>query len=209
LTGADPVAIGLVQSFSRPGSNLTGVSILTVAPKCLEIVHELVSPASTTALLVNPSNPNAHALQAEIEAATKASGQRLEVLKASVEDDLEAAFTTMVQQQVAALMVMPDAFFYARRERLVTLAARRAMPAIYPIRWFPEVGGLISYGASPIDLAQQMGIYAGKILKGAKPADIPIQQSTKLELIINIKTAKALGLTVPSSLLARADEVIE
>jgi putative tryptophan/tyrosine transport system substrate-binding protein len=209
LTGTDPVSIGLVQSVNRPGGNLTGVSILNAGPKCLEILHELVPVANTTALLVNPSNPNAHALQAEIEVATKASGQRLEVLKASGEDDLETALTTMVQQRADVLVVMPDAFFIARRERLVALVARRATPAIYPIRYFPEVGGLISYGAPLIDLAQQMGIYTGKILKGAKPADIPVQQSTRLELVINLKTAKALGLTVPPSLLARADEVIE
>jgi putative tryptophan/tyrosine transport system substrate-binding protein len=144
-----------------------------------------------------------------MEVATKASGQRLEVLKASGEDDLEAALTTMVQQRADVLVVMPDAFFIARRERLVALVARRATPAIYPIRYFPEVGSLISYGAPLIDLAQQMGIYTGKILKGAKPVDIPVQQSTRLELVINLKTAKALGLTVPPSLLARADEVIE
>jgi len=209
LTGTDPVAIGLVQSFSRPGGNLTGVSILNAGPKTWEILHELVPTANTTALLVNPGNPNAHALQAEIEVATKASGQRLEVVKASGEDDLEAAFTTMIQQQADVLVVMPDAFFYAWREKLVALAARRTMPAIYPIRWFPEVGGLMSYGASPFDLAQQMGIYTGKILKGAKPADTPVPQSTRLELVINLKTAKSLGLTVPPSLLARADEVIE
>jgi putative ABC transport system substrate-binding protein len=211
LTGADPVATGLVESFSRPGSNLTGVSVLSSAavPKRLEILHELVPSAITICSLVNPSNPTAGAYARETQAAADALGLRIEAMEARAEGDLEAAFTTMVQRKVAALVVTPDPFFFARREHLVALANRYAIPAIYPLRWLPEVGGLMSYGASPLDLDRQMGIYIGKILKGRKPADIPIQQSTKLELVINLKTAKALGLTVPPSLLARADEVIE
>ena len=210
-TGADPVKTGLVDSFSRPSGNLTGVSILfgSLGQKHVELLRELLPTASTIGVLVNPGNQNDHVYQAEIEVAAKAFGQRLEVLKAGSEDDFEAAFTAMVQQRADVLVVTPDAFFFARRGRLVALAASRAIPAIYPVRWFPEVGGLMSYGSGVMDLNQQMGVYVGKILKGAKPADLPIQQSTKLELVINLKTAKALGLTVPPSLLARADEVIE
>ena len=211
VTGADPVKTGLVDSFSRPSGNLTGVSILygRLGQKRVELMRELLPTASTIGLLVNPGNQNANAYQAEIEVALKGFGQRLEVLKASSEDDFEAAFTTMVQRGADVLVMMPDAFFYARRERLVALAASRAMPAIYPVRWFPEVGGLMSYGPSTRDLLRQVGIYVGKILKGAKPADLPVQQSTTFELVINLKTAKALGLNVPAALLALADEVIE
>ena len=161
------------------------------------------------ALLVNPSNPNVGDAP-ETEAAANAIGRRLEVLTASTERDLEAAFTTMVKRQAGALIVMPDPFFFVRREQLVALAARYAVPTIYPTREFTEVGGLMSYGTNlSSDLDQQAGTYAGKILKGAKPADLPVQQSIKLELVINLKTAKALGLTIPPTLLARADEVIE
>ena len=210
-TGADPVKTGLVDSFSRPSGNLTGVSILfgSLGQKHVELLRELLPTASTIGVLVNPGNQNAPVYQAEIEVAAKAFGQRREVLKAGSEDDFEAAFSAMVQQRADVLVVTPDAFFFARRGRLVALAASRSIPAIYPVRWFPEVGGLMSYGPSTRDLTRQTGIYVGKILKGAKPADLPVQQSTTFELVINLKTAKALGLTVPPSLLARADEVIE
>jgi ABC-type uncharacterized transport system substrate-binding protein len=211
FTGADPVATGLVESFSRPGKNLTGVSSLfsRVGPKRVEILHELVSPATTIALLVNPHHPNAHADASEIQAAADTLGLHIEGMEASTDADLGVAFTAMVQRRAQALVLTADPFFFARREQIVALATTHAIPAIYPVRWPPEVGGLMSYGASPIDLARLMGAHSGKILKGAKPADIPVQQSTRLELVINLKTAKALGLTVPSSLLARADEVIE
>ena len=211
VTGADPVKTGLVDSFSRPSGNLTGVSILygSLGQKHVELLRELLPTASTIGVLVNPDNQNAHAYLAEIEVAAKAFGQRLDILRASSEDDLEAAFTTMVQQRVDVLVVTPDAFFFARRGRLVALAARRAMPAIYPVRWFPEVGGLMCYGPATIPLIRQAGAYAGKLLKGAKPTDLPVQQSTTFELVINLKTANSLGLTVPPSLLARADGVIE
>jgi putative tryptophan/tyrosine transport system substrate-binding protein len=211
FTGADPVTTGLVESFSRPGGNLTRVSVLFsgVGPKRVEILHELVSPATTIALLVNPRNPNAHADASEIQAAADTLGLHIEVMEASTDGDLEVAFTAMVQRRARALALMADPFFFARRAQIVALATTHAIPAIYPVRWLPEVGGLMSYGASPIDLARLMGAHTGKILKGAKPADIPVQQSTRLELVINLKTAKALGLTIPSSLLARADEVIE
>jgi putative tryptophan/tyrosine transport system substrate-binding protein len=211
FTGADPVATGLVESLSRPGNNLTGVSSLFsgVGPKRVEILHELVSPVTTIALLVNPRHPNAHADVSEIQAAAATLGLHIEAMEANTDGDLEPAFTAMVQRRARALVLTADPFFFARRAQIVALAATHAIPAIYPVRWLPEVGGLMSYGASPIDLARLMGAHTGKILKGAKPADIPVQQSTRLELVINLKTAKALGLTIPSSLLARADEVIE
>ena len=193
------------RAVTSPGCSLL-VSML--GPKRLELLRELLPSTSTIALLVNPSNPNVVDAP-ETEAAANALGRRLEVLTASTERDLEAAFTTMVKRQAGALVVMPDPFFFARREQLVALAARYAVPTIYPIREFTELGGLMSYGSNFLDLNQQAGIYAGKILKGAKPADLPVQQSIKFELVINLKTAKALGLTIPPTLLARADDVIE
>ena len=210
MTGADPIKTGLVDSFSRPGGNLTGMFILVsmLGPKRLELLRELLPSTTTIALLVNPSNPNVVDAP-ETEAAANAIGRRLEVLTASTERDLEAAFTTMVKRQAGALVVMPDPFFVARREQLVALAARHAMPAIYPLRWFTDLGGLMSYGGNFIELNHQAGIYVGKLLKGAKPADLPVQQTIKFELVINLKTAKALGLTIPPTLLAGADDVIE
>jgi putative ABC transport system substrate-binding protein len=174
----------------------------------LELLHELLPAAKTIALFVNPNNPN-HVYVPEALAAANALGLHLEVLTASVEGDLEAAFKIMVQQRVDALVMIADPFFIVQREQVIALAARWATPAIYPVRWFADVGGLMSYGADGNELTQQMGIYVGKILKGARPADLPIQQSTKVELVINLKTATALGLTIPPSLLARADQVIE
>jgi putative tryptophan/tyrosine transport system substrate-binding protein len=211
-TGADPVKTGLVDSFSRPGGNLTGVFVLVsmLGPKRLELLRELLPSISTIALLVNPSNPNVVDVP-ETEAAANAIGRRLEVLKASTERDLEAAFTTIVARH-GALVVMPDPFFFQRRVRaqLIALAARYTLPTIYPARDFTEIGGLMSYGTNlSLDLPQQIGTYAGKILRGAKPADLPVQQSIRPELVINLKTAKALGLTIPPTLLARADDVIE
>jgi putative ABC transport system substrate-binding protein len=209
-SGADPVKVGLVDSLSRPTGNLTGVSVMMslLGPKRVELVHELL-PVKAIALLANPGNVNIKADEPEIRAAADRLKQHLEVLTASTESDLEAAFATMVQHRVGSLIVMPDPFFFSRGKQLVALAARHAMPAIYPLRIFADLGGLMSYGASPSDLYQQAGIYVGKILNGAKPADFPVQQSTKVELVINLMTAKALGLTIPPTLLARADEVIE
>ena len=211
LTGADPIKLGLVDSFSRPGSNLTGVSVLISAlgPKRLELLDELLPTATTIVILVNPDNPNILADAPETQAAADALKRHLVVLKARTESDLEAAFMTMVQQKAGGLIVMPDPFFVARRGQLVALAARHAMPTIYPIRDFAEVGGLMSYGSSLLEGYRLTGVYTGKILDGAKPADLPIQQSARFEFLINLKTARTLGLTIPPSLLARADEVIE
>jgi putative tryptophan/tyrosine transport system substrate-binding protein len=210
LTGVDPVEIGLVQSFSRPSGNLTGIyNVAGLGPKHLELLHELLPTARMIGSLLNPGNPNAHTYALQTQAAADALGLRLQVLTANAEGDLEAAFGIMVQQRADALLVIADPFFIARRKQVVALAANHAMPAIYPFRWFPECGGLMSYGGDFRSLYQQVGTYAGRILKGAKPVDLPIEQSTKYELVINLKTAKALSLTVPPLLLARADEVIE
>ena len=210
MTGADPIKTGLVDSFSRPSGNLTGTFILIsmLGPKRLELLRELVPSTGTFALLANPNNPNVVDVP-EIEAAANALGRRLEVLTASTESDLEAAFATMVQHRVDSLIVMADPFLISRREQIVALAARHAMPAIYPMRSFVDLGGLMSYGSDLVGLSQQNGINVGKILRGIKPADLPVQQIVKFELVINLKTAKVLGLTIPQTLLVRADEVIE
>src|SRR3984957_15392391 len=207
--GADPVKVGLVDSLSRPKGNLTGISVVMslLGPKRVELLHEVL-PVNTIALLANSGNVNIKTDEPEIRAAADRLKQHLEVLTASTESDLEAAFATMVQHRVGSLIVMPDPFFISRGKQLVALAARHAMPAIYPTRIFTDLGGLMSYGGNLVDLYQQAGIYGGKILKGAKPADFPIQQSTKVELVINLMTAKALGLTIPPIVLARADGVI-
>jgi putative ABC transport system substrate-binding protein len=187
------------------------VSILlaSLGPKQLELLHELLPNSSKIVLLLNPSNPNSQIDTAQIQAAADALREHLEVLTASTESELDTAFTTLARQEVYALVVKPDPLFMSQRERLVTLAAQHAIPAIYPSREFVVLGGLMSYGGSDLDALRRVGTYAGRILKGAKPVDLPIQQSTTFELVINVKTAKALNLTVPPSLLARADEVIE
>jgi putative tryptophan/tyrosine transport system substrate-binding protein len=210
LTGTDPVEIGLVQSFSRPPGNLTGVydRVANLGPKHLELLHELLPTVSNIVSLLNPGNPNAHACALQTQAAADALGLRLQVLTAHTEADLEAAFGIMVQQGADALVAIADPFFTARREQVVALAASHAMAAIYPLAYFAECGGLMSYGAVVGSLHQQAGTYTGRILKGAKPVDLPIEQNTKYELVINLKTAKALSLTVPPSLLAGANEVI-
>jgi putative ABC transport system substrate-binding protein len=211
FTAGDPVVIGLVASLSRPGGNLTGFSIITVElhPKLLELITELVPRAGVIALLMNPNNPNAERVMRDVQEAARAKGVQLTIVKAGTESEIEAAFASLVQQQAGALVVGADAFFNSWREQLVALASRRAIPAIYEWREFPVAGGLISYGTSLTAVYRQVGIYAGKILKGAKPADLPVQQPTTFELVINLKTAKALGVTVRQSILARADEVIE
>ena len=210
ITGSDPIAAGLVASLARPGGNLTGFSnlIVELMPKRLELLSELAPQARVIALLVNPNNSNAEPIIRGAQEAARARLQ-LHILKASTESEIDTAFTTLVQLKIGALFVGADAFFASRREQLVTLASRYAVPAIYEWREFAELGGLISYGPSLAGTWRQVGIYAGKILKGANPADLPVQQPTTLELVVNLNTAKALGLTVPPSILARADEVIE
>ncbi len=209
--GADPVAIGLVASLARPGGNVTGVTFISIEllPKRLELLSELVPQAGVIALLVNPNNPNAERAMRDVQEAARAKGVQLHILKAGTESEVDAAFATLVELHAGALVVAGDSFFSNRREQLVALAARHAVPAIYDFREYAETGGLISYGPSRTGTWRLMGIYAGKILKGAKPADLPVQQPTTFELVVNLKTAKDLGLTVPPSILARADEVIE
>ena len=208
---ADPVASGLVTNLARPGGNLTGVDMFTaeLMAKRLELLAELVPQASAIAVLVNPNNSIAENFIRNAQEAAVAKGVQLPILKAGTESEIDAAFATLVQLHAGALIVAADPFFDGRREQLVALAARHAVPVIYALREFVVAGGLISYGASFTATFRNAGIYAGKILKGAKPADLPVQQPTKFELVINLKTAKTLGLTVPQSMLMRADEVIE
>jgi len=208
---ADAVASGLVAGLARPGGNLTGVSILLVEllPKRLELLTELVPQTRVIALLVNPNTPNAEPMIREVQEAARAKGVRLHILKAVAPEELETAFASLVQLQAGGLVVGTDPFFSSRRAQLVALAASHTVPAIYEYREFVDTGGLISYGPSITGATRKVGIYAGKILKGANPADLPVEQPTTLELVVNLNTAKALGLTVPPSILARADEVIE
>jgi putative ABC transport system substrate-binding protein len=209
--GDDPVGDGLVASLARPGGNLTGVSFLTIAlnPKRFELLSELVPQAKVIAFLENPSIRTTERAMPAAQEAALAKGVQLHILKASTESEIDAAFASLVQRQADALVVSADAFFLYRRQQLVGLAARNAVPAIYEFREHATAGGLISYGPSFIAIYRQVGTYVGKILKGAKPADLPVLQPTAFELVINLKTAKALGLTIPPSILARADEVIE
>jgi ABC-type uncharacterized transport system substrate-binding protein len=211
LTGRDPVELGLVESLNRPSGNLTGVSLLNDAltAKRLELLRELVPNAATVAFLINPNNRNHHSHARMLEAVARSGGQQLVLLAAAADRDLEPAFLALTRERAQGLIVAPDPFLDSQRERLVQLAMRHAVPTIFQWREFVQAGGLISYGTSLADAHRQMGIYAGKILKGAKPADLPVVQPTKFDLFVNLKTARALGLTVPTSILLRADEVIE
>jgi putative tryptophan/tyrosine transport system substrate-binding protein len=207
----DPVETGLAASLARPGGNLTGVSAMVpeMTPKRLELLSELVPQAGVIVLLVNPRNPQTERIIRDMHEAARTKGVTFHILKATSESEIDAAFASLVELQAGALIVGSDPFFGSRLELLATLASRHRVPAIYQWREFADAGGLISYGPSLTASFRQLGIYAGKILKGAKPADLPVQQPTTFELVVNLKTAKALGLTVPPSILARADEVIE
>jgi ABC-type uncharacterized transport system substrate-binding protein len=210
--GADPVQAGLVASLNRPGGNFTGVHFLAAAlgAKRLGLLHELRPEAARFALLVNPNNPvTAETMIKDVTAAAATIGRQIEIITAGSYREIDTAFATLVQKRADALLVMPDAMFLTRRVQLATLATRHALPAIYPLREFVEAGGLMSYGSNQTERFRQVGIYTGRILKGEKPADLPVMQAAVFEFVINLQTARALGLDIPATLNARADEVIE
>jgi putative ABC transport system substrate-binding protein len=210
-TIADPVQIGLVMSLNRPGGNLTGVTFLNVeiVPKMLELLHEVVPKATKMAALVNPANPNANAWSTSLHEAARTLGLELNVLEASTEHDIDRAFATLIPLRVGGLVIVNDVFLITRQEQLAALALRERVPTVFQTRASVVAGGLMSYAGSASDAYRQAGVYTGRVLKGEKPADLPVQRSAKVELVINLKTAKVLGLTFPITLLGRADEVIE
>jgi putative tryptophan/tyrosine transport system substrate-binding protein len=210
-TGDDPVNLGLVTSLSRPTGNVTGVTFFggALVAKQLELLHELIPQATVISVLVNPSFPGTTFQLRDVQEAARTLGRPMHVLNASTGSEINAAFAAIAQQRTHALLVAGDPFFLSRLSQFITLAARHAVPTIYPQREYVAGGGLISYGTSVTDAYRQVGVYVGRILKGAKPTDLPVSRATKFELVINLQTAKLLGLEVPSSLLARADEVIE
>jgi putative tryptophan/tyrosine transport system substrate-binding protein len=207
----DPIKLGLVASFDRPGGNVTGVTNLNLelGPKQLEVLRELLPGATVVAALINPTNPNAETNSDDLRKAARTLGLQLHVLHASTEGDFDTAFTSLNQIRASAVVIGSDTFFVSRSEQLGALTARHKVPAIYQFREFAAAGGLLSYGSNIVEVYRQVGLYTGRILKGEQPANLPVQQSTKVELIINMKTAKTLGLTLPLTLLGRADEVIE
>ena len=211
VTGSDPVKAGLVASFNRPGGNVTGASFVAteLEAKRLELLHDLVPTAAVIGILINPTNPAAESRSKDLQIAARTLDRDIHIVNVSNESDLETAFATLTQGSVGALLVATDSFFTSQRDRLVALAARYALPAIYPWREFVEAGGLMSYGPVINEVYRQAGIYTGRILKGEKPADLPFVRPTKFELVVNVKTAAVLGLTVPPLILARADELIE
>jgi putative ABC transport system substrate-binding protein len=209
--GDDPVRHGLTRSFNDPGGNVTGVTLLAVAldPKRLELVRELVPAASMVGMIINPGNPQSENQSREMLSPAQAMGLRLQIVRASTDSEIEAAFSALRERRADAALVGADGVFTSRRYQFVALAEHHAVPTIYQRREFVEVGGLVSYGESLADAYRQAGVYAGRILKGERPSNLPVQQPTKFELVLNLKTAKALGLAIPPTLLARADEVIE
>lgn len=211
LVATNPIELGLVDSYNRPSGNVTGVSFLIgeLTGKRIELLHELVPQAAVIGTVVNPSYPDTKFQIRDAQAAANALGAKLIVVQASIDDEINAAFDTLAQKRVAALIVGSSPFFNSRPQRFVSLAARNAVPAIYALREFTALGGLMSYGASITDAHRQIGLYAAQILKGNKPADLPVQQAVKFEFVINLKTAKGLGITIPSGLLSITDEVIE
>jgi putative ABC transport system substrate-binding protein len=212
VVGEDPVRLGLVASLARPGGNMTGINffVYELAAKRLSLLRELVPAATRVTVLVNPANAaQTEATLKDVEMAARAIGLRIEIVNASTSREIDGAFAGLARDRADALFVLPDPFFIMRRFQIIQLAARHAIPATYPVRDFAEPGGLMSYGTNTVDAWRQAGIYTGRILKGAKPADLPVVQSSKFELVINAQTARMLGITVPPSLLAIADEVIE
>jgi putative ABC transport system substrate-binding protein len=211
LTGEDPVQLGLVSTLNRPTGNVTGVTVLTntLAPTQLQLLREVVPTATLIGFLANPMNPITETDVREVKSAASATRQQILVVNARNDGELETAFTALVQQHAGALLVMSDPFLLSRPQKIAALAARNALPVMHQFREFPAAGGLMSYGTDIADGYRQLGIYAGKILKGTKPADLPVQQSVKVELVVNVKTANALGITFPEAILQRADEVIE
>jgi putative ABC transport system substrate-binding protein len=211
VIGKDPVKVGLVDSFSRPGGNVTGITnfMNVLGAKRLELVSEAVPTAVVLGLLVNPTNPNAEADTRDLQVAAQALGRQLQVLTAGTDYEIETAFAAAVEQKVGAMFINIDSFLFGRRQHIAALAARHMVPTIHPFREYVAVGGLMSYGASIASAWRQCGTYVGKILKGAKPADLPVVQPTKFDLVINLKAARALGLEIPPMLVARADEVID
>jgi ABC-type uncharacterized transport system substrate-binding protein len=209
--GADPIGLGLVTNLNRPGGNITGIAIMVVEieTKRLEFLHELAPPSTPIAVLLNPANAQAQTQEREAQAAARAMGRKVLVLKAGTEHEIESAFATLVRERASALLVGRDTFFNSQTILFVVLTARHAIPTIYPFRSYVDAGGLMSYGASLLNAYRQTGVYVGRVLKGEKPADLPIVQPTKFELVINLKTARAVGIAIPPTLLARADEVIE
>jgi len=210
-TSSDPVELGLVASLNRPGGNVTGAVTLNVevVSKRLELLHTMVPTASMIVVLANSTNPNAETQSRTLQAAARTIGQQIMIVNAATENDIDAVFTRLGEWRAGALLVDTDAFLFSRRDQLIELAKRYKIPAIFDRRKFAEAGGLMSYGGSVTDVYRLAGIYVGRILKGEKPANLPVQQSTKVELVINLNTARALGLEVPPMLIARADEVIE
>jgi putative ABC transport system substrate-binding protein len=211
VTGTDPVRIGLAASMNRPGGNRTGMSLIThtLDAKRMELIHELLPAATTVAVLLNPTNPSARTNETDIQKAASALGLQTRIISAASEKDIDAAFETLGRERPHALVVGADSVLHSLAEPIVKLAAKHMIPAIYEWREHAELGGLLSYGTKLGDTYRQVGVYAGRILKGAKPSDLPVLEPTKFELVINLKTAKALGITMPPTLIVRADEVIE